>query len=1558
MKGWKFPIRSKKLKAQETTEASISTIPKESPAQKGLVMAGNALSSVALPYQPPPSKDAQIAPEQKQAAGHEERIAKALWDRVLLLVNDSKDRDAIYLIDEIEKHVPKDDSPKARPIVMTDLVSSVKEAMEHQFKDKHGHNSTSAYVEKTISILNQFISVGDVAVSYDPVHAALPWAAVRVVLVSITSNHQLNIQILGGLASVTSLLLQCNMYQRLYLTSSSTMDGIKEALEALEKSLVDSYANSLFFLGFLYSHRNKSMAIIAPFLLNDVEKKVKSLDESSSQLTKCADDCERFCSFNRNKSSQKLFEVIDKLQHSSNYHLILLESIQREFILSKLQVAQGAAYDDFSEASRDECHPDTRLEILDTIYKWAADPSSPCIFWLQGLAGTGKSTIAQTVAKGLDGKSLGASFFFKRGEGDRGTARRFFATIASQMIRKQPILTQVLHGILQEEPEIGSKLLETQFRELWARLLKEVHMEPTPEQTTIVVVVDALDECDPPQDAKLLIKLLTAHNMDSPVKIKIFLTSRPEYHINQQFNIADSIRQNMILHRVEETIIQSDIRIFLENDIQEYKLEYNHNEEKMEQDERLPVDWPGKKTLDRLVQMASPLFISAATVSRMLRNDQWPATPDQKIEYILKFSTRGEGHVEDLYRSILAQIMDKIPIHARDKFTVEFQKIVGSVILLASPLSVSALSDLIGFQKSEIYSKLNPLSSVLDVQSADTPIKLFHLSYRDFLLDENSFISENGMSCRGLRIEEATIHAWLAERCVQLLSTALHNDICNLEDPGVARGDVKQDTIERNLPQAIAYACIYWVHHVQERKIVLQDGGPEHKLLEAKILNWIEALIWLGRINEGVDLILALKTLADRYHCLELSKLLQDANRFILSCRQAIQEAPLQIYNSALVFSPTNSIVRKTFESDGPTFIKQMPQVDSDWSACVQTLETTDYEDSLSNLIFLSNEKLIISGYGSGVEIWDLKTASCLYEFDTKGGEIGDFLVYPNGGFIIIERDCVELWDIENQQCRRIFLPRQNSGLVSSSVTGDTLSILSSDRSYTAINLPSGESTRVQLSAFPSSGFTKAYISQDGKWAAFFDSFNIVTWDLQASMIYREFKSEMHKIAKVIFDHDGHSLIIGYERGDIQFLNTKTGETEFFFNGQVGWVTALMPSHNKEILAVSGGHGAIAIWDVKNQILRHFLTGHPDSIWNMAFSPDETMLASYSTDLIKIWDLHTAPSINSESRVTSNITNMSLDSKGQTLYYSNKSTISILDLKDMSCRQLAISKPDDSVLRVAFSSFKPLAAVLFDQYIEVWDLTQYRQMPILQNIPVPRTSIDGSENWTNLQCVFSKDNRIYMSSSYPSTSRCPSEVYILDFAAGNSRRLLKTCEAYIWKIITSSDGAKVAFIEGGFFRPTQIRIEDFSTGHLIPVSIIHADLADLTNPYATFSAQGTQLIAIARNGLIEMFNTLTGAKILSLYPHPGINTDYMHFEFPLAYVNVDVTVNEDMPIEKARQSILKKYWISPDKNWLMRDSKRILWIPPEYRPSHVFVSQSQFILGCGGRIITMVLDGL
>ncbi|KAL7933645.1 hypothetical protein V8C35DRAFT_303492 [Trichoderma chlorosporum] len=1527
----------------------------ERSAHKEIVRAGNVLFSTALAHRPVSSK---VVPkvEVTEITGTEDSIIKTLWDRALLEVKQSKDQDAIKLVDEIENHVDSHETSNAGPTVTTDLVLSIKETMKHQFKDKHSRNSTSAYVERTISILNQFIVVGDTAVSFDPVHAALPWAAVRTVLVGITSNYQLNTQILGGLACVSSLLLQCSMYQGLYLTSNSISGGVKEALESLEDSIVASYANSMFFLGFLYSQRKRSMAIMAPFLIDKVEKKVKSFDESSRQLTKCADDCERFCSSQQNTSFQKLFELLENLRHSSNYHLILLESIQREFILSKLQVARGAAYDDFSQTARDECHPGTRLEILDTIYNWAADPSSPSIFWLQGMAGTGKSTISQTVAKKLDGDRLGASFFFKRGEGDRGTARRFFATLASQLIRKQSSLTHVLHDIIQEEPEIGDKMLETQFRELWARPFKELHHESTPEPMTIVVVVDALDECDPPKDARLLIKLLSENDIASPIKIKVFLTSRPEYHINQQFNMTDNIRQNLLLHRVEEIIVQNDIRTFLTTDINEYIVLYNHNEESMEQGQSLPLDWPGEEIFNQLVQMASPLFISAATISRMLRNDQWPATPDEKLEHILKFRTRGEGQVEDLYHSILAQILDKTPIHARGKFIDEFQKIVGSIVLLASPLSVSALSSLLGYKKSEIYSKLNPLSSVLDVQSASTPIRLFHLSYRDFLLDKDSFSNYDGNnSHHNLRIDEVNIHAWLAERCLQLLSRDLHDDICNLQSPGMTRGDIELEVIEKHLPRATRYACRYWIHHVEEGKVVLQDGGPEHELLKTKMLNWIEALAWLGRINEGIDLIRTLERLARANQCFEMTKLLQDADRFILSFRPAIRDAPLQIYNSGLVFSPTNSIIRNIFESSRPAFIKQMPQVESGWSSCVQTLEFDAWH--CIGLFFLSNKQLAVGFQDGTIMIWDLDTASCLRELKIEEGEIDKFFISPDDRLIIVRRTDIQLWDLENQQHLKTFTHLRFGLTTAVALVGNDVRSVSANGEYTTFNLLSEEEGRTSLVS-PVAMSLGSFISKDGKWAAIFNPSNIVVWDLQGNTIRREFKVEGGYFSVAIFDHSGQYLIAG-DGGEVYFMDLETGNIDKKFEVQIGWIRTFEMSKNNEKLAFGGyGNTSVMIWDIKNQALQYILTGHTDLIYCLSFSPDETTLASLSSNKVNIWDLRLAPLANSENRVAQNIRTLSLGLKDQVLYYSDYKSIGIWDLESMNCiKRLDIEDQRVGVWRVAFSSFSPLAAVLFDKHAEIWDLNKDCRTQILPDLfPEP----EERPPLVLRQCAFSKDDRFYFSVSNHSA---PSQDYysqlqIWDSVAECCIRTLENNERVIYDIVVSPDGRELALIETNdiqdyHIRTTRIRIQDVSTDD--QVCLIHTESQDVS---ATYSAQGKQLIVVSLYWDIEIFDASTGEKMQGFSPYPDMFCRDLTFEFPHTFFNTDVFIHKDTPVDETRSLILRRYGITQDRAWLTRDSKKILWIPPEYRASHVIMTQSMFIIGSGSRIYTMMLDSM
>ena len=124
------------------------------------------------------------------------------------------------------------------------------------------------------------------------------------------------------------------------------------------------------------------------------------------------------------------------------------------------------------------------------------------------MAGTGKSTISRTVAHKLDDKGLlGASFFFKRGEGDRSKAARLFTTIARQFVYKLPLVAQHILDAIKTNHAIAEKTMKEQFEKLIIQPLGKVGSDAQ-NPLRIVVVIDALDECDREEDIRALIGLL------------------------------------------------------------------------------------------------------------------------------------------------------------------------------------------------------------------------------------------------------------------------------------------------------------------------------------------------------------------------------------------------------------------------------------------------------------------------------------------------------------------------------------------------------------------------------------------------------------------------------------------------------------------------------------------------------------------------------------------------------------------------------------------------------------------------------------------------------------------------------------------------------------------------------------------------------------------------------------------------------------------------------------------------------------------------------------------
>ena len=194
-------------------------------------------------------------------------------------------------------------------------------------------------------------------------------------------------------------------------------------------------------------------------------------------------------------------------------------------VLNGCQRAHGAGY---RHGNRNGCLKGTRESVLAEIEHWTEDFEWPPIFWLNGLTGTGKSTIAQTVAEMLfaDGH-LGASFFCSRGVEDRSNLQLIFPTLAFQLAQQYPEFRLSLIPLLQSNPDLTHESLQNQMQKFLVKPLQSTDI-------STVVVIDALDECkdDEPESAILLVLGQLVSGIPG---VKFLITSRPEMHIMSGF---------------------------------------------------------------------------------------------------------------------------------------------------------------------------------------------------------------------------------------------------------------------------------------------------------------------------------------------------------------------------------------------------------------------------------------------------------------------------------------------------------------------------------------------------------------------------------------------------------------------------------------------------------------------------------------------------------------------------------------------------------------------------------------------------------------------------------------------------------------------------------------------------------------------------------------------------------------------------------------------------------------------------------------------------------------
>ena len=605
------------------------------------------------------------------------------------------------------------------------------------------------------------------------------------------------------------------------------------ATSQFEEALVEFYALILRFLANAIEQFQKGTtrrALEALWKTEEIQNFEAECDKVAIRTEIEAQNCDR--ALGKNNFDLVHGDLLKVLSDIKDLHSLktLIGVLQDKIDLGKLPVVKSAAFDSYEESRLSQCLEHTRVDLLQRVMQWADDPQAEAIYWLNGMAGTGKSTISRTVAQKFhDQGKLGATFLFKRGEGDRGSARKFFTTLAAQLAWNSPIVQRRILDALDAKPGLPDKSLTEQFERL---ILGPVSGQTSP----AFVVIDALDECERDDDIRTILSLLEK----AKLHLRLFITSRRDLAVRLGFaDLTPGTYQNVLLHEITKTTVKHDINLYLEHEFDRLRAD----DLKRQPQFPLPPNWPGSENIQTLVELAVPLFIFAATVCGFIAEPR--GDPENRLDAILRNpQSLSTSKLDRTYQPILNQLLNE---GKRDDQLLidDFKELVGPIVVFYDPLSVDSIASLLDMSKKHVSRTLDWLHSVLDIpEDSEVPIRLFHLSFRDFLVDPK----KRGQS--EFCIDEQGVHKFLAEQCLKLLSKRLKRDLCELSNPGKGRVGVSQQHIEASIPDDVSYACRYWVHHCYQGMEPRSDLNQVLKFLKEHFLHWMEALSWLGLLSE------------------------------------------------------------------------------------------------------------------------------------------------------------------------------------------------------------------------------------------------------------------------------------------------------------------------------------------------------------------------------------------------------------------------------------------------------------------------------------------------------------------------------------------------------------------------------------------------------------------------------------------------------------------------------------------------------------------------------------
>ena len=897
-------------------------------------------------------------------------------------------------------------------------------------------------------------------------------------------------------------------------------------------------------------------------------------------------------------------------------------------LLSSL-VYEKAAYDMNSINAGSRCFDGTRENLQREIMRWfqtlERKPSS--IFWLNGIAGIGKSTVARTIAAQVDSlHQLGASFFFSRTNGIINP-KSLFTTVAIQLTRFSQDIKKEIAGALEKDPDSGERMIHLQLQKLIIDPLLRLRDPPS----RLLLVIDALDECVE-DGAKEILQSLLSLTPKIPF-LKILVTSRPEQHIEMAF-MEGGRQAGLVTENLNDSVAQEEIKLYLR-----HCFDVIH--------QRWPEFQWTEEELDEIARRAGVFFVYISTVREFI-GDPYVGDPRGQLDILLNAKTADDlsdddgspyHFLDDLYFHVVQNAM---PSSKRKKLLKRYQAVVGTIVTMFDPLPIESLAKLLDLGTNNVKSALTYLPSIISLPNLNEERPLiYHPSFPDFITDPKR--------CKDLDlvIIPKEHHRRLVIQCLTHMMKQLKRDICDIRDPSKLNSEVEnlQERVEVAIPPWVRYAMLHWGSHLEKTPYGDAETKEHLELFCMKsLLHWVEALSVLGQLKIAIPLLVGVHTWAvsiklqsfisiDFYlpfivpqissesSPLVLS-LLYDTQRMLQAHSPTISSSALHLYHSVLPFLPAQCKLYEVYENEVVGCVRVVKGREHNWNPCLTTLR--GHSGEVFSVAFSPTGKQVgTASWDKTGRIWDPSDGSHVVTLEGHSLSVNSIKFSPNGTYVATGSDdqTARLWNPTDGK-HTLTLRGHSKGVTSVAFSPDSGYVATGSDDHTARIWTTDQGDQVVALVGHSGSVTSLDFSPKSEQIATGSRDHTArVWDLADGKHVLTLLGHSDIVWSVTYSPNGMRIATASADETARVWDSLDGKHVLTLQGHSSSVRSVAFSADSECILTGSKDHTSRVWSSVDA--KHIMTreGHVYGVSSVTFSPDGQLFATGSYDkTARIWD--------------------------------------------------------------------------------------------------------------------------------------------------------------------------------------------------------------------------------------------------------------------------------------------------------------------------------------------------